>query len=276
MVLDVSVSGDAGGDQLSFIIDKGSACEYHLDVCLPRTQEMHGDARMGDGDMVGSESHQQREGQHKAWLQELDRVYAAECLPEWHRDSFLAVAAALMEDDSEWCSVNSKLNEQDARVNGGPSACEQLRAMPFAQMQQLVDDFAGWYDSTQLDEHVGHVQMPVPWPALPESAGAAGSEEPFLTLYNVLIHDPQKSTAIAELMNGFWREGLALAERRKTEMLEVEAACDEVLVQTEALSVCMGLACMHASVHTQTGKQQKNDITFHVYARAFAYAVFPL
>lgn len=99
-----------GGDHLSFIVDQGSELEYHLEVRLPLPPASPGsaDAAVQGSDDARRRSAAEHENQHQQQrqrdivLRELERVYCAEDLPEWQRDSFLAVAAALADGAGEW------------------------------------------------------------------------------------------------------------------------------------------------------------------------------
>jgi len=75
---------------------------------------------------------------------------------------------------------------------------------------------------------------------MPSSAQVAESEVDVLTQYSALMRDARKSKAVIELMDGFWREGLALAQERHVEIREAEAQREKVAVCCSVLH-CVAL-----------------------------------
>ena len=149
-------------DMLSFVMDPGSDLEYHLQVFLPLPPS--GGSGLHDNILREKElghglpQHQLKFGNI---LQELERVYVTEGLPEWQLDSFLAVAAILADDgeDAEWDETraqHAQVSNADCRTTtyasgvGFGGALEKLHAIPWAQVQQLIHEFAEGYARTQV------------------------------------------------------------------------------------------------------------------------------
>jgi len=211
MLVDSSLADPPPPDAFAFVVDVGSESEYHLEVCLPRRQVTTADAAAARLEGV---------------LHELDRVYRDEGLPEWRRHSFLAVAAALAEgDDGAWGDDGDGGGDGPAAGERRCDALDELRALQSGELQLLVDDFAGRLDATRLSERGPHRHLP--WLSQSPSADAVDSEEAVLGLYSLLMRDTRKCTVIMELMEGFWREGHVLAERRKAELREAERTRDQ-------------------------------------------------
>jgi hypothetical protein len=209
MLIDSSPADTSPPDAFAFVVDVGSESEYHLEVRLPL--RIAAAARL------------------EGVLHELERVYRAEGLPEWRRHSFLAVAAALAEgDDGVWGDDGDGGGDGHAAGERRCNALDELRALEPGELQLFVDDFAKQLDATRLSER--GPQEPHrhrPWLSRSPSADAVDSEEAVLGLYSLLMRDARKGTVIMELMEGFWREGHALAERRKAELQEAERTRDQ-------------------------------------------------
>ena len=221
-----------GCDELSFVIDRGGACEYHLDVSLPLPP-----SGMAGRGMTEPDSCPEKGTQLNAVLHELERVYVSEGLPEWHLDSFLAVAAALADAGAD---SGSGSDCADAR----PSAFDEFRTLPQEGRLTLVDDFAEWFDAAR--ENVKSKQ---------DDRSAGGFEKTVLTRYNLLMRSQRKRVLIMHLMNSSWREGLALAQQRKAEIRAAEAECDaerQTLLLRGAFAhedeVQRGLELLHAKL----------------------------
>ena len=215
---DTCKTASGGETLLAFAVDTGSESEYRLEVRLPPL------AAAARGGGAAGAAAAQLEGE----LRELERVYQAEGLPEWHCHSFLAVAALLAADDDDGDAWDGAWDGGGARAprERGRDALDELRALAPGQLQLLIDDAAGWLTAAQprvrgACAERGHL----PWLSQPPTpdADAADSEEAVLGLYSTLMRDARTGTAIVELMEGFWREGHALADRRKAEVRDARA-----------------------------------------------------
>lgn len=180
------------GERLSFVVDKGSESEFHLDVdlCAEHTQQT-------------STKQLTIEVPLAQVVLELERVYLEEKLPEWRQDSFLAVAAALMADDDEdeaQGSAEGMLEEADpgeicnaeAVHVGGLLA--SISTMPSMQIQQLIHDFS----ETLEDMHTAGF-MPVALVHMPRLSRGNGAEDDILARCSLLMRDAGKGTAIIEV-----------------------------------------------------------------------------
>jgi hypothetical protein len=209
MRIDSSPADTPPSDAFAFVVDVGSESEYHLKVRLPL--RVAAAARL------------------EGVLHELERVYRVEGLPEWRRHSFLAVAAALAEgNDGVWGDDGDGGGDGPAAGERRCNALDELRALQPGELQLFVDDFAEQLDAMRLSER-GPQEPHRHLPSLSQSpsADAVDSEEAVLGLYSLLMRDARKGTVIMELMEGFWREGHALAERRKAELQEAERTRDQ-------------------------------------------------
>lgn len=228
----------SNADMLSFVIDPGSVLEYHLQVFLPPARSGLHDNILRENELGhGLPHHQLKFGNI---LQELERVYVTEGLPEWQLDSFLAVAAMLADDgeDAEWDETraqHAEVGDTDCRTTtyasavGFGGALEKLRALPGAQVQQLIHEFAEGYAKTQVGNDADSTLRTSCF--VQSHGNAVADEELVLMQYSVLMRDSRKAGAIIELMDRFWREGLALAEQRKADVREAEAQRDKVSVE---------------------------------------------
>jgi len=210
-----------GRDSFAFVVDPGGGAEYHLDVELDAApHELSRPEQLGAAVPLSPA------------VLELERVYVAEGLPEWRQDSFLAVAAALAEDDTEeeedeeemggWVAVEGDVVDGEPRER---CTAEQLGfgGVPPTHIQKLIDDFAEWFESTHVGEHAPSAHTRTPW--LPQKEGG---RDDALARFSVLMRDAKKGTAMIELMNEFWREGLMLADERRAEIRAAEAECEKV------------------------------------------------
>ena len=205
----------AHGDRFTFVVDEGSESEFHLDV----------DLRAG---------HRQRTPLGPQTVEvplaqvvlELERVYVEEKLPEWRHESFLAVAAALTEDDDgevAWDSLEGMPHEAALGESCGPEDLLGLSSLPRMQVQKLIQDF-----SARLEDQHTVLYSPTDRVRMPWLLRKDGVEHDILARYSLLMRDARKGTAIIELMNEFWREGLVLAGERKAEIRMAEAECEKV------------------------------------------------
>ena len=144
----------AHGDRFTFVVDEGSESEFHLDV----------DLRAG---------HRQRTPLGPQTVEvplaqvvlELERVYVEEKLPEWRHESFLAVAAALTEDDDgevAWDSLEGMPHEAALGESCGPEDLLGLSSLPRMQVQKLIQDFSARLEDqhTVLYSPTDRVRMP--------------------------------------------------------------------------------------------------------------------
>lgn len=203
------------GDRFTFVVDEGSESEFHLDV----------DLRAG---------HRQRTPLGPQTVEmplaqvvlELERVYVEEKLPEWRHDSFLAVAAALTEDDDgevAWGSLEGMPHEAEFGESCGPKDLLGLSSLPPMQIQKLIQNFSARLEDTHTVQYSPTDRMRTP--CLPRKDGV---DHDVLARYSLLMRDARKGTAIIELMNEFWREGLVLAGERKAEIRMAEAEWEKV------------------------------------------------